>query len=85
MYTQRWKIELAFRDINHALGILHVHSKKDLFNIQEFFAHLIRYNLASRIIRQVNLAKPKNLKYHYEINFKNVAQVVQDRCRQTTD
>ena len=81
LYEKRWKIELAFRDIKHALGSLHFHSKKELFNLQEFFAHLIRYNLTNRIISQVRLAKPKNLKYHYEINFKNAAQIVQDYCR----
>ena len=81
LYEKRWKIELAFRDIKHALGSLHFHSKKDLFNLQEFFAHLIRYNLTGRIIRQVCLAKPKNLKYHYEINFKNAAQILQYHCR----
>lgn len=45
--------------------------------IEEF----VRETLENRI----SLAKPKNLKYHYEINFKNVAQVVQDHCRRTTD
>lgn len=81
LYDKRWKIELAFRDIKHALGALHFHSKKDLFNLQEFFAHIIRYNLTSRIIRQIHLAKAKNWKYSYEINFKSAAQVVQEHCR----
>ena len=44
LYEKRWKIELAFRDIKHSLGSLHFHSKKDLFNLQESFAHLIRYD-----------------------------------------
>lgn len=79
----RWKIELTFRDIKHALGILHFHSKKDLFNLQEIFAHLIRYNLTSRIIRHFRLTKIQNAKYHYEINFKNAAQIVQDYCRRS--
>ena len=81
LYEKRWKIELAFRDIKHALGTLHFHSKKDLFNLQEFFAHLIRYNLTSRIICQIRLPKSRNLKYRYEINFKNAAQIVQEHCR----
>ena len=85
LYEKRWKIELAFRDIKHALGSLHFHSKKDLFNVQEFFTHLVRYNLTGRIIRQVHLTKPKKLKYRYEINFKNVAQVIQNHCRRTPD
>ena len=76
LYEKRRKIELAFRDMKHALGALHFHSKNDLFNLQEFFAHLIRYNLTNRIIYQISLAKPKNLKYRYEINFKNAAQIV---------
>ena len=85
LYEKRWKIELAFRDIKHALGTLHFHSKKDLFNLQEFFAHLIRYNLTSRIIRQIHLAKPKNLKYRYEVNFKNATQIIQNYCRHALD
>ena len=48
LYEKRWKIELAFRDIKHALGSLHFHSKKDLFNLQEFFAHLVRYNFLDK-------------------------------------
>ena len=85
LYEKRWKIELAFRDIKHALGALHFHSKKDLFNLQEFFAHLIRYNLTSRIICQIRLPKPKNLKYRYEVNFKNAAQIIQNYCRLASD
>lgn len=85
LYEKRWKIELAFRDIKHALGALHFHSKKDLFNLQEFFAHLIRYNLTSRIICQIRLPKPKNLKYRYEVNFKNAAQIIQEYCRLELD
>ena len=85
LYEKRWKIELAFRDIKHAIGTLHFHSKKDLFNVQEFFAHLIRYNLTGRIIRQIHLAKPKNLKYRYEVNFKNATQIIQDYCRHALD
>ena len=85
LYEKRWKIELAFRDIKHALGALHFHSKKDLFNLQEFFAHLIRYNLTSRIICQIRLPKPKNLKYRYEVNFKNAAQTIQNYGRLASD
>ncbi len=85
LYEKLWKIELAFRDIKHALGALHFHSKKDLFNLQEFFAHLIRYNLTSRIIRQSRLTKNGKLKYRYEINFKSAGQIVQDYCRRALD
>ena len=85
LYEKRWKIELAFRDIKHALGALHFHSKKDLFNVQELFAHLIRYNLTSRIIRQSLLTRNGNLKYRYAVNFKNATQIIQDYCRRALD
>ena len=85
LYEKRWKIEIAFQDIKHALGSLHFHSKKDLFNLQEFFAHLIRYNLTSRIIRQIRLPKSGKLKYCYEVNFKNATQIVQGQCRRALD
>ena len=85
LYEKRWKIELAFRDIKHALGALHFHSKKDLFNVQELFAHLIRYNLTSRIIRQSLLTRNGNLKYRYAVNIKNATQIIQDYCRRALD
>ena len=85
LYEKRWKIELAFRDIKYALLALHFHSKKDLFNVQEFFAHLIRYNLTGRIIRQSRLKKNGNLKYRYDINFKSAGQIIQDYCRRALD
>ena len=85
LYEKRWKIELAFRDIKHALGALHFHCKKDLFNLQEFFTHLIRYNLTGRTICQVRLAKTGKSKYRYEINFKSACQIIQDYCRRTLD
>ena len=77
----RQAFKLTFRDILHALGTLHFHSKKDLFNIQEFFAHLIRYNLTQKIIRRVRLPESDNAELNYEVNFKNAAQIVQDYCR----
>ena len=84
-YRKRWKIELAFRDIKHAFGALHFHSKNDLFNLQEFFAHLIRYNLTIRIIRQVRLSKTGKLKYLYKINFESACQIIQGYCRRALD
>jgi len=38
-----------------------------------------------RIIRQIRLPKPKNLKYRYEVNFKNAAQTIQKYCRLELD
>jgi len=46
---------------------------------------LIRYNLTSRIIRQIRLPKSGKLKYCYEVNFKSTTQIVQEQCRRALD
>lgn len=81
LYEKRWQIENSFREIKHSLGALHFHSKKDLFNLQEIFAHIIRFNLTSLIIQEISTHKKENCRYEYEINFKNACHIVQDFCR----
>lgn len=81
LYKKRWRIENSFRDLKHSLGTLHFHSKKDLFNLQEIFAHIIRFNLTGLIIQEISAHKKENCRYEYEINFKNACHIVQDFCR----
>lgn len=81
LYTQRWQVENSFREMKYSLGTLHFHSKKDLFNLQELFAHIIRFNLTSLIVQETPTPKKENCRYEYEINFKNACHIVQDFCR----
>ena len=81
LYKKRWQIENSFREMKYSLGSLHFHSKKDLFNLQELFAHIIRFNLTAHIIQEIPTPKEENRHYEYKINFKNSCHIVQDFCR----
>ena len=84
LYDKRWKIELAFRDIKHALGALHFHSKKDLFNVQEFFAHLLVVSLRDKFQeycrRSLDYEKILKQITHYVHPIKD-SQLFQRNCR----
>ena len=44
LYFMRWGIETSFRDLKYTVGLLHFHSKKVEYILQEIFARLIMYN-----------------------------------------
>ena len=64
----RWGIETSFRDLKYTVGLLHFHSKKVEYILQEIFASLIMYNFSELITSHV-VVKQKNRKYPYRINF----------------
>ena len=43
-YHWRWGIEISFRYLKHANGLLYFHSKKTEFLKQEIYANLTLYN-----------------------------------------
>ena len=73
-YHWRWGIEISFRYLKHANGLLYFHSKKPEFLKQEIYANLILYNfgifLANEAAEenQKKKRRPDN-KYDYEIDF----------------
>lgn len=73
-YHWRWGIEVSFRYLKHANGLLYFHSKKPEFLKQEIYANLILYNfsifLANEAAEENQKKKRKpNNKYNYEIDF----------------
>ena len=73
-YHWRWGIELSFRYLKHANGLLYFHSKKPEFLKQEIYANLILYNfgifLANEAAEENQKKKrKKDNKYNYEIDF----------------
>lgn len=72
-YHWRWGIEVTFRYLKHANGLLHFHSKKRELLEQEINANLILYNfsifIANEAARQ-NKRKRRNPsnKYLYEVD-----------------
>ena len=73
-YHWRWGIEISFRYLKHANGLLYFHSKKPGFLKQEIYANLILYNFGIFLANEAaeeNLKKKrkKGNKYNYEIDF----------------
>ena len=73
IYHRRWGIEISFRYLKHANGLLHFHCKKPEFLKQEIYANLILYNFgiflaneAAEVNRQ-RKRKPGN-KYTYDVD-----------------
>lgn len=62
-----WRIETSFRELKYGLGLIHFHSKKLEFIIQEIYARLIIYNFSMEIAQVVALSAP--LKQFYQLNF----------------
>lgn len=73
IYHKRWGIEVSFRYLKHANGLLHFHCKKPEFLKQEIYANLILYNfgifLANEAADENRRQKRKtDNKYTYEVD-----------------
>ena len=69
-----WGIEVSFRYLIHANGLLYFHSKKPEFLKQEIYANLILYNFGILLANEAaeeNQKKERNPnnKYNYNIDF----------------
>lgn len=49
----RWGIEPSFCDLKYTLGLLHLHTKKVKFVLQEIFAELAMCNFCELITQSV--------------------------------
>ena len=79
-YHYRWGIELTFRYLKHAAGLLHFHSKKPEFLKQEIYASLFMYNfgvfLANEASKENRKKKRKaDNKHLYEVDFATAIRV----------
>lgn len=79
-YHLGWGIEISFRYLKHANGLLYFHSKKSEFLKQEIYANLILYNfgifLANEAADENRKKKRKSgNKYNYEIDFSSALRV----------
>ena len=77
LYALRWGIETSFRDLKYTIGLLHFHSKKVDYILQEIFAGLIMYNFSELITLHVVIEKGSR-KYEYKINFSVAVHICRD-------
>lgn len=68
LYGMRWGIDTLFRDLKYTVGLLHFHSKKVEYILQEIFSRLIMYNFSKLITLHV-VTEKKNIKYEYTVDF----------------
>ena len=67
LYAMRWGVETSFRTLKYNVGLLYFHSWKKNLVMQELFAGLALYNIASAIAAQIPVEKTKTT-YSYKSN-----------------
>lgn len=69
LYRMRWGIEISFRELKYAMGLVNLHAKREDFVIQEIYARLVGYNFAMRVSMGIQLTAPTENTLEYRINF----------------
>ena len=77
LYQRRWQIETAFRNLKFSLTANAFHSRQDEFVEQELWAHIIMYNVISRMASIVAVSQGAR-RHPYRLNFKMTVRVVHD-------
>lgn len=76
LYRLRWGVETAFRHLKYAGNMVHIHSLKKEFLIQEIYGKLTMYNVSSCIAFCVEVKEAgKNRKYDYVINHTQLQKI----------
>lgn len=81
LYHLRWGIESSFRKLKYDIGSVQFHSRQDKFIEMELWAHMIMFNIVSRIDAQVCIPQAE-CKYDYLINFKMSCMIIHKRYGQ---
>jgi len=89
-YHWRWGIEIAFRYLKHAAGLLCFHSKKPEFLKQEIYASLVLYNFGILLANEASAENrrktrhPEN-KHLYQIDFSTALRTTVKYFRRQPD
>ena len=76
LYNLRWGIETAFRHLKYAGNMVHIHSLKKEFLIQEIYGKLTMYNFSSFIaVCVADRAERTTSKYSYVINHTQLQKI----------
>ena len=57
LYAMRWGIEISFRSLKYAVGLIHLHAKKPDLVLQEIFAGFLIFNFTQASIWTVDTAQ----------------------------
>ena len=75
LYRLRWQVETAFRHLKYAGNMIHIHSLKKDFLLQEIYAKLTMYNFSSFIATCVSRKVPAACKYEYVVNHSQLQKI----------
>ena len=75
LYFLRWNEETAFRHLKYAGSMVHIHSLKREFLIQEIYAKLTIYNFSSYINSSFENVERRTGKYLYVKNHTQVQKL----------
>lgn len=70
LYWMRWGIEVSFRHLKYASGMVHMHSIKPRFIFQEIYAKLTLYNYCTAVEQCTSAKKSKETKTVKETKYK---------------
>ena len=74
-YHLRWNEETAFRFLKYAGNLVHIHSLKRTFLIQEIYAKLILYNFSAFVASIAEDVKKETAKYLYVQNHSKAQKI----------
>ncbi len=75
LYNLRWGQETAFRHLNYAGNMVHIHSLKKEFIMQEIYAKLVFYNFSAFLASAFSMPKKKTEKHTYVINHTQLQKI----------
>lgn len=75
LYHTRWGEETAFRHLKYAGNMVHIHSLKKEFLIQEIYGKLTMYNFSSWLAAIVCPSGKYTEKYHYVVNHTQMQKI----------
>ena len=75
LYKLRWNQETAFRYLKYGGNIVHLHSLKKEYLLQEIFAKLTLYNFSACLEAAVKIREKKTDKYTYVINHTQMQKI----------
>jgi len=87
LYWKRWSIETSFRSLKYALSLVYLHSVNRDLIIQEIFAKLLLYNIASLLHSYAQnskelLERNKHTKRQYNVSFDDAVPIAKSLLKE---
>ena len=76
LYNLRWGEETAFRHLKYAGNMVHIHSIKPDFVMQEIYGKLTMYNFSSCVAKVITRKETINTAYTYNFNHTQIQKFV---------